>query len=269
MTRCAAVKKKGSTNQCTAAALRGHSLCGTHMRAKTVQIWKDVLVTDARVVKCQSVGRRWLILHRCALAGPGVLNRKNLANDEDLVTCVESNRQHPFEYFAFTENGKTWWFDFKTIWVWSMKSPEPSNPYTKVPLTTDTRKRLKELWAYQMRHLVGVPLDPDNVEEHIQVRLNFLCQSFVDHGFIDVTPGQLTRLSKPSHVAMWRFIQEDLGKSRGALWTWCNYMLSPTLIHANSLSYVVNSWRILMRLITHQKEPYITIFSVMSAIYRC
>ena len=120
-----------------------------------------------------------------------------------------------------------------------------------------------------MRHLVGVPLDPDNVEERIQVRLNFLCQSFVDHGFIDVTPGQLTRLSKPSHVAMWRFIQEDLGKSRGALWTWCNYMLSPTLIHANSLSYVVNSLRILMRLITHQKEPYITIFSVMSAIYRC
>jgi hypothetical protein len=269
MTRCAAVKKKGSTLQCTAKSILGHTLCGTHAKAKTAEIWKDVRDTDIRVVKCQSLARRWLILHRCALAGPGVLNRKDLANDDDLVTCEESSRQHPFEYFAFTENGKTWWFDFSTLWVWSLKSHEPSNPYTKVPLSTDTRKRLKELWSYRMRHLMRVPLDPDNAEERIRIRWNFLCQTFIDHGFVDVTPGQLIRLSKPSHIAMWRFIQEDLGKSRGELWTWCNYMLSPTLLQANSMSYVVNSLRILMRFITHQKEPYVTIFSVMSAIYRC
>jgi hypothetical protein len=269
MTRCAAVKKKGSTNQCTASALRGHSLCGTHMRAKTVQIWKDVLANDVRVIKCQSIVRRWLILHRCALAGPGVLNRKGLANDDDLVTCVESNRQHPFEYFAFTENGKTWWFDFKTIWVWSMKSPEPSNPYTKVPLTTDTRKRLREMWSYYNRNFINLPRYPENAEERIRHRLNFLCQAFVDNGFVDVTPAQLIRLSKPSHVAMWRFIQDDVGRVSGLPRTLCDYMLSPTLLRANSLSYVVNSLRVLMRFITHQKEPYITIFSVMSAIYRC
>jgi hypothetical protein len=269
MARCAAVKKRGSHTQCTAAALRGHSLCGTHMRAKTVKIWKDVLETDSRVVKCQALARRWLVTYRFRLAGPGVLNRKDLANDEDLVTCEESSRQHPFEYFAFTENGKIWWFDFSTIWVWSLKSLEPSNPYTKVPLTADTRKRLKELWSYRNRSFIGVPPDPADVDERIRIRLNFLCQTFVDHGFIDVTPRQLTRLSKPSHVAMWRFIQEDLGKSRGALWTWCNYMLSPPLLRSNSISYVVNSLRILMRFVTYQREPYITIFSVMSAIYRC
>lgn len=269
MTRCAAVKKRGSHNQCTATALKGHSLCGTHMRAKTVKIWKDVLENDVRVVKCQSIVRRWHVLHRCKLAGPGVLNRKGLANDDDLVTCEESNRQHPFEYFAFTENGKTWWFDFKTIWVWSMKSPEPSNPYTKVPLTTDTRKRLREMWSYRNRHLIDLPLDPENAEERIRFRWTFLCQAFVDNGFIDVTPPQLIRLSKPSHVAMWRFIQEDIGKSYGPPKAWCDYMLSPTLLRVNSLSYVVNSLRVLMRLITYQKEPYITIFSVMSAIYRC
>jgi hypothetical protein len=269
MGRCAAVKKKGSANQCTATALKGHSLCGTHMRAKTVQIWKDVLENDARVVKCQSIARRWLILHRCRLAGPGVLKRKSLANDDDLMTCEESNRQHPFEYFAFIENGKTWWFDFKTIWIWSLKSLEPSNPYTKVPLTTDTRKRLKEMWSYRNRHLIGIPLDPEPVEERIRVRWNFLCQTFVDNGFVDVSPGQLIQLSKPSHIAMWKFIREDLGKPHGSLQVWCDYMLSPPLLRANSLSYVVNSLRVLMRFVTYQKEPYITIFSVMSAIYRC
>jgi len=269
MGRCAAVKKKGSTNQCSATAIKGHSLCGTHMRAKTVQIWKDVAAADVRVVKCQALARRWLVLYRCRLAGPGVLKRKGLANDEDLVTCEESNRQHPFEYFAFIENGKIWWFDFNTIWVWSLKSFEPSNPYTKVPLTTDTRKRLREMWAYRNRNLIKVPVDSENVEERVRVRLNFLCQTFVDHGFVDVSPGQLTRLSKPSHIAMWRFIYEDLGKTQGSLRSLCDYMLSAPLIRANSISYIVNSLRVLMRFITYQKEPYVTIFSVMSAIYRC
>jgi len=268
MVRCVAVKKKGSTNQCAASAVKGHSLCGTHMRAKTVQIWKDVLENDVRVVKCQSFARRWLVLYRCRLAGPGVLKRKDLANDDDLVTCEESNRQHPFEYFAFTENGKTWWFDFNTIWVWSLKSHEPANPYTKVPLTTETRKRLREMWAYRSRNLIKVPLDPEHAEERLRIRWNFLCQTFVDHGFVDVTPGQLIRLSKPSHIAMWRFIYEDFGKVP-ALRSLCDYMLSPPLLRANSISYVVNSLRVLMRFVTYQKEPYITIFSVMSAIYRC
>ena len=269
MIRCVAVKRKGDTQQCPKAAVKGHTLCGTHAKVKKVVLWKDVQKKDDRIIKCQALARRWIVKRRCFLAGPGVLRRKDLANDDDLVTCEESNRQHPFEYFAFTENGKTWWFDFATIWVWSLKSHMPCNPYTKVPLSTETRGRLREMWGFRNRHSIEVPPDPIGAEERIAARCNFLCQVFVDNGFIDVTPGQLSRLSKQSHVAMWKFIREDVADYPSTHRTWCSYMSSNEMLRSNSLTYIVNSLRVLMRYVTFPKDPYVTVFSVMSAIYRC
>jgi hypothetical protein len=269
MVRCAAVKKKGSVNQCAANAVFGHSFCGTHARAKSAQIWKDVQLVDLRVVKCQAIARGWILRQHLRLAGPGVLNRKDLANDDDLLTCEEATKQHPLSYFAFNENGKVWWFDFATIWVWSLKSFEPVNPYTRTPLTPETRKRLKEMWHYRIRNGYPIPQDPAEVDERMRIRWNFLCQTFIDNGFVDVTPSQFLRLSKSSHVAMWRFMLEDVENTKGPYKAWCNYMLSPELLRANSPSYIVNSLRVLMRYVGRCKDPYVIIFSVMSAIYRC
>ena len=64
---------------------------------------------------------------------------------------------------------------------------------------------------------------------------------------------------------MWRFLRDDCPRAAGI----CTYMLSAALLSANQPSYIVNSLRMLMRLVTLQKEPYITVFNVMSAIYRC
>lgn len=269
MIRCVAVKRKGDTQQCPKAAVKGHTLCGTHAKAKKVELWRDVREKDVRIVKCQSVARRWFVLHRLRLAGPGVLKRKNLSNEDDLVTCVESNRQHPFDYFAFDEAGKVWWFDFGTLWTWSMKTHEPSNPYTRVKLDTDTRKRLREMWAFRARHHLIIPSDPVGADDRINSRWNLLCQLFVDNGFIDVTPGQLTRLSKSSHVAMWKFIRDDLANKNESPFVWCSYMLGPEMLHANTPTYIVNSLRILLRFLTCRREPYPLVFSTMSAIYRC
>jgi hypothetical protein len=269
MNRCLAVKKKGSTQQCLSHPLKGHTLCGTHARAKTVQLWKDVQVADPRIILCQSIARKWAVLHRLRFGGPGVLKRKGLANDDELVSGEESNRQHPFEYFAFTENGKIWWFDFGTMWTWSLKSLNPSNPYTKVVLDKETRQRLREFWAYRTRHSMKIPSEPENVDERFDTRLHFLCQTFIDHGFIDIEPRQLARLSKQSHMTMWKFLLEDVENNGGLLRTWCRYMLARQITTSNSLTYVINSLRILMRYVTEKKEAYCTVFSVMSAIYRC
>ena len=253
VTRCLAVKKRGSTQQCTSHPLKGHTLCGTHARAKTVQIWKDVQVVDPRL----------------RFGGPGVLKRKGLANDDELVSGEESNRQHPFEYFAFTENGKIWWFDFGSIWTWSLKSLTPSNPYTKVPLDKPTRQRLRDFWSYRTRHYIKVPFEPEDVDERLNTRLNFLSQTFIDHGFTDVEPRQIARLSKQSHMTMWKFLFEDVENIEGPLRGWCRYMLARQITTCNTLTYVINSLRILMRYVTEKKEAYCTVFSVMSAIYRC
>ena len=269
MHRCLAVKKKGSTQQCSSHPLRGHTLCGTHARAKTVQIWKDVQVVDSRIVVCQSVARKWCVLHRLRFGGPGVLKRKDLANDDELVSGEESNRQHPFEYFAFSENGKIWWFDFGSIWTWSLKSLTPSNPYTKVLLDKPTRQRLRDFWSYRTRHYIKVPFEPEDIDERLNTRLNFLCQTFIDHGFTDIEPRQLSRLSKQSHMTMWKFLFEDVENIEGPLRGWCRYMLARQITNCNTLTYVINSLRILMRYVTEKKEAYCTVFSVMSAIYRC
>jgi len=265
MVRCAAVKKKGTTKQCPNKTIFGHSLCGTHAKAKHVEIWKDVREKDVRVVKCQALARGWLVRSHLRLAGPGVLKRKGLANDEELVTCEESTRQYPFDYFAFVEGDKTWWFDFGSIWVWSLKSIEPSNPYTKVPLTTETRKRLREMWAMRGRRRLLNPPEPIDPQERMTTRWTMVCQAFVDNGFTDVTLNQLTRLSKASHIAMWSFIRDDIPSAR----VYSNFMLEPRMTHVNTPTYTINSVRLLTRIVTVKKDPYIDVFNVMSAIYRC
>jgi hypothetical protein len=265
MTRCAAVKKKGSLNQCTANAVFGHSFCGIHARAKSAEVWKDAREKDKRVVKCQSVARGWITRYHLRLAGPGVLCRKDLANDEDLVTCEDVHRQHPLTYFAFVENGKVWWFDFDTLWVWSMKSLEPTNPYTRTPLPIEVRKRLREMWALRYRRSIALPPDPVDVDERMRCRWTMLCQTFVDNGFTDVTVNQMMRLGKTSHIAIWRFLREDAPIAK---WQ-CEYMLSHKMLSSNAPTYIINSLRLLMKVVTFEPEPYAVVFNVMSSIFRC
>jgi len=265
MVRCAATKRRGVTTQCLSNAMNGHSLCGTHARAKNVELWIDTHNKDQSIVMCQSLARRWLVLHHLRIAGPGVLCRKNLANDEELVSCTEASRQHPLDYFAFEENGKIWWFDFASIWAWSMKSVEPANPYTRTPLTTDIRKRLREMWALRTHRRLPVPPDPIGGEERIRHRWTMLCQIFADNGFTDVSIHQLTALGKLSHITVWRFLRDDCPLAARS----CSYMLSSQVMAGNIPSYIVNSLRMMIRLLTLQKEPYATVFNVMSAIYRC
>ena len=265
MVRCAAAKKKGERRQCASNAMTGHTLCGTHARAKNVELWKDTSEMEGRVVTCQSVARRWLVQYHLRMAGPGVLCRKDLSNDEELVTCTEASRQYPLDYFAFEENGKVWWFDFASIWVWSLKSLEPSNPYTRHPLSQDVRKRLREMWALRSHRRFDIPTEPVDPNERLRQRWICMCQAFADNGFTDVSLEHLIRLGKASHVTMWRFLREDCALAVPL----SRYMLSAQLLGANSPSYVMNSVRMLTKLAVAEKNPYTTIFNIMSAIYRC
>jgi hypothetical protein len=65
-------------------------------------------------------------------------------NDEELVTLESKTRQHPFDYIGMEEAGKVWWFDFCTLWDWSIRSITPTNPYTNVELAHEVKQRLEE-----------------------------------------------------------------------------------------------------------------------------
>jgi hypothetical protein len=272
MIQCAAVRRKGSAEQCSAKAVTGHTLCGRHVRCRDVQLWKDTR-DSSNVTRFQSLFRGWMVRRRLELAGPGVLCRKNLANTEDVVTCEEN--VSPMDYFAFVENDKTWWFDFSTIWTWCQKSRHPVNPYTKVPLSPETRKRLRSLWAYRRRHREKVPSEANTFEDRLRGRWNILCQAFEDNGFVDVHPNQFMRLNKSQLCVAFRFLRADLQVSMRKTDPMFDKFMSWTLIriqrasHLSTVQYLLQSSYVLMMMVCAPADPYITIFTILSALHRC
>ena len=242
---------------------------------KTPVLWTTVhrerYVGVARIQACV---RGWLVRTRLRLAGPGVLSRKGLANDDDLVTCESKDRQHPMTYFAFVENGKTWWFDFQSLWHWTVRSHEPVNPYTKVPLSSDTRKRLRDIWGYHYRHRLDLPDEAPTFGERLRYRWNVLVQTFVDNGFVDLHPNQFLGLNREEYSTMFTLLHQDLlvvlresDPQREKLLRYCRRGIV-TAQAQRSLSVLQSSY-IMLLLLTIPKNPYSMVFSILSALYRC
>lgn len=263
MVRCVSVKKKGSTEQCTARPVLGHTLCGRHARATNVKLWSDLHKTSS-ITRFQALYRGWSVRRYLRLCGPGVLRRKDVINDEDLVTMEDKHKQHPFDYFGIEENGKFWWFDFSTIFTWSLQSVEPVNPYSKTPLPMEARKRLRELWRQKRIR------PKDSVS-----RWNFMCQMFREFGFTDVHPNMFIDIAKVNYYTMFRMIEEDVRISLGDKCPYKEYALRmcrrmiESLHRYDSPQYMANSQVIMMLLMTKPKDPYILIFTILSALYRC
>lgn len=274
MNRCLAVKKKGSTEPCRTNALRGHTLCGRHAKMRSPLLWVDAnKPRDPPITKIQSLIRGWLIRRRLSYAGKQVLSRKDLANDDDIITCADAKRVHPMNFFSFEENGKTWWFEFSSLWTWSMRSTHPSNPYTKVLLEVDTRKRLRAVWGYKRRHREEVPEESTDPEERIRYRANILIQHFEDYGFAGVSVNFLLNRPRSHFQTMFVLLhrdvqcvipQHDLFRNRvGAI---CASRTNPTY-SAHSL-YFLNCFSALLYIVTLYRDPYIITFSILSAMVR-
>lgn len=272
--RCASVRKKGALDQCPAKALWSHTLCGRHAKCKVPVLWVDAhRPRVAPLVRCQALIRGWLLRTRLRLAGPGVLRRTALANDEDLVTCTAKDRQFPLDYFAFEEAGKVWWFDFESLWQWVVRSP--INPYTRTPLTEDTRRRLWAVWAHRSRVSETLPPEPKTVDARLAGRWAVLCRVFADNGFVDVHPGQFQTFTKADFLSMFILLKRDLAvvlhswdPARARAIRLCDrgirtaYRICPAL-------YRLQATYTLMLLLTLHKNPYTMVFSILSALYRC
>lgn len=227
------------------------------------------------IARAQALVRGWLLRKRLALSGPGVLRRKDLANDEELVSCEAKERLYPFEYFAFEEAGKVWWFSFDTLWTWCRQSDEPTNPYTKVPLSSATRRRLRDMWGYRHRHRIPLPVESLNPIDRLTQRWNILTQAFRDNGFVDVRPDTFLQFTGIEIFAMFTMLYQDLcfviserDPHRDAILRYCRRgMASGTPLPSGQ--YVLQGAYILMVMMSIPKNPYSLIFSVLSAYYRC
>lgn len=270
MNRCASVRKRGSQEQCLLRPLPNHSLCGRHARAKTPVLWATLHASRrSGVVRIQALVRGWLVRHRLRLAGPGVLRRSGLANDEELFTCESKDRYDPLSYFAFEEAGKIWWFDFANLWRWCVRSHVPVNPYTKVPLSTETRQRLREIWRRTR------PPESSVYEERLLYRWNVLVQIFLDNGFTDLHPQQFLSFTRADLLSMFLLLHQDLlivlresDPHRETLLRYCRRGMSVSDA-VRSPQYILQSAYILLWMLSIPKEPYTLVFTILSALYRC
>lgn len=207
-----------------------------------------------------------------SLLGPGVLNRTNCMNDEDLLTCEEKDKQNPLDYFAFEQNGKIWWFDFNTIWAWLCKNNEFVNPYNKMDVPTEAVSRLFAVYEYRRRHRMSYPEEPNTREERIQMRLRLLCNVFKTQGFVDSHVNMFNGIQRSNYIVMFRMLCTDIDhatiENKQKLKAICQHALHRMLSmpHQNAISYALH---VLLHIILEQRNQYPITFMILSAMFRC
>lgn len=277
MQLCASVRKKGSTDHCPSSPLKGYSLCRQHARTRDIVLWSDANQSNSRAaIKCQAFVRGCLLRKRLGLAGPGVLCRKGLANEDDLETCETVGREHPLTYFAFEESGKVWWFHYGTLWRWCCRNADPVNPYTKVPLSGDTRRRLRAIWAYNRVHGIDNPReDATTIADRVRYRVNIMCQIAQDNGFGALDPNVFLELDKSRWITIFRMVRDDLDitlpknmvRVREMMRRYVEYVFETSSMLPNDQCVDIAT-RVASLMMLYPKDPYIIVFTMLSALYR-
>lgn len=273
---CASVKKKGSAQPCEAPRLANVMFCGRHARMRNHVLWTTVMGSrlHPHFTRAQALIRGWLLRRRLKMAGPGVLRRGDVANDEDLNTCEDKTRQHPLTFFSFEEAGKVWWFDYATLFRWCEMSPEPVNPYTKTLIPPEALRRMLWLWVHSFNNLPATArLAEETPGMRYTGRINRLCQLFSGYGFTGVGPEHFHRLGRADYLVLHQLILEDLGtafregpvKQRLLSWTQHSLIQIRRAIPYQPQSYVAR----LAYLAYIPADPYVVLFSILSALYRC
>lgn len=272
MKRCAAARTQTSIHPCESLALRGHVFCSRHARMKSPVIWSSTPRSrTAPLIRAQALIRGWLIRTRIALAGPGAMKRTNLANDEDLMTCTEASRVSPLDYVSFEENGKIWWFEFGSLWSWSIRSTEPENPYTKVPLSSDTRRRLREIWASKRRRGEPVPDESMDPQTRLLHRWNVMCQLFADNGFININPAMRLRFTSAEYGTLISLFAQDV---EVVLPSWHPFRSRILALCARRFPFessivALQVVATLLHILMLVRDPYPIVFCVVSSLFRC
>lgn len=197
---CASCRNITSTDRCSSSAITGLQFCGRHVKVKNPRLWVEVNHVIPKVVLIQKIWRGFFIRKRIIESGPGVLNRSVCQNDEELVTLESKNRQYPLDYFSFEEGGKVFWFDIESIARCVFENSAPVNPYTRQPITLETRRRLRKIW---FRRRTSRILDSTRI--WIQI-----CQILEENGFEEINPMIFESLNRTQFSVFLDLLKSDL-----------------------------------------------------------
>jgi hypothetical protein len=256
-------------------------LCGKHAKTKNLRLWKDVNNLDEKAIVIQKIWRGFSVRHWLKIAGPGVLNRNICHNEEELVTMDEKKSVNPFDYFSFEESGRVYWFDIRSISETCMLKVEPANPYTREPLTIETRRRLRELCI--KRHRKNLPnmhniSEKRSVDEIILTTWTHVCQIIIENGFFDMSPLYFTSLNPTRLFIFNTIIYKDLVafaaehssklSRRYRYVFWMKRLIGEfsSGVDANRLVYLTG--RVLVTILNDCSDNYGVCFIIMSALHR-
>lgn len=143
--KCVSCRSLTSNEQCSNTALPSLQFCGKHVKCRYPRIWTEVNNVIPKVVEIQRIWRGYFLRKRLEYAGAGVLKRSLCQNDDELISFDSKLSYDPLNYFSFEENGKIWWFSIPTIATIVFNTMNPMNPYTRQPISIETRRRLRIL----------------------------------------------------------------------------------------------------------------------------
>ena len=277
--KCASCKNKSSNVQCENNSLKGLIFCGKHARSKIPRLWKDVNSADDKVIKIQKIWRGYFIRNWIKLAGPGVLNRKICHNQESGVTMDNIKTIHPLNYFAFEEDRMVYCFDIRSLTELAVTVINPQNPYTRKPLTTDTRQKLRKIciWRYHKKISNEHETKRLTLLEIVRCSWIYICQIISENGFFDIPPEFFLAMNRSQLLSFSIMIRNDLdawacehkkGSRRYNYARWFKNIINEHKRGANvgRLSYL-NS-RILGTILNDYPEQYPICFIIMSAMHR-
>jgi hypothetical protein len=255
------------------------SFCGKHAKTKNPRIWSVVNSAGDSAVKIQKIWRGWIVRYMIDLAGPGVLKRSLCHNTEDVATSEE--KVHPFNYFAFHEDDKVFWFDIRSLYQISLSKLQPENPYTRCPLTMDTRKRLKECIYY--RECRRLPIFHDalyltDMDKVFEMRWMMIGQMLEESLFIDINPmffvalnrtqlWEFTALLRDS-LLIWAKEHKNVHSRRNIYYVWIHTCWRRQTLEAASPKQVCHYLGgALLKILKDSKQPHDLCFKILSARY--
>ena len=282
MIRCGSCKNKSTDEQCSNRPLKGLIFCGKHVKVKNPRMWNTVNHLDDKAIKIQKLWRGYSVRDMIRLAGPGALNRSVCHNDEELVTLEDKKRVSPLEYFAFEENSKVYWFDIKTVIELARTVLIPKNPYTREPLSIETRQRLRKIrikrWVRKMDNSYQNNRTQPTVEEVISISWINVCQIIEENGFFDMSHLYFTSMNRTQLLIFNTIFLQDLVawaaehdplfsvryKCIAKVKTFIKFFQTET--NNQRLSYMTA--KLLVNILNNFVDNYALCFMIMSALHR-
>lgn len=277
MSSCISCKSKTSSERCPNRSIIGLSFCGKHVRSPTKRIWHVENKVDCSATIIQKCWRGYTVRYRLRLAGTGVLRRSLCHNDEDVVTFESKDKQHPFDYFSFEEDGKVWWFDILSIIGCLNSNLIPTNPYTRQALNMDTRNRLRQIYKYRLHNRLPIahsPASKKSYNELIETQWMKITQILHENGFDDANPNHFLSLDNRNMFILLDYIYRDMTAlamehpSSSKRYRWASAIKRERdIFHMNQYANLQTS-TLILSLLNAMNEPYPFCFILMSALFR-